>query len=274
MATSEAFPNGTGPGKTARLPMTPARIAALAIGVPACLALIALGGLSLVAQIGQGHFPVNETVPVSGGRVSAHVGGGDVLLRQGGTGHATLTGTATYSLFRPAFTAERTAGGATFGYSCRMSIGNCGLDSTLSVPAGIAASVYTDGGNATVSDTTGEVTMSSGGGDLTASHAAGSLTLSTDGGNISGTALTAARVTATTSGGDIQIQFASVPRNVTIHTDGGDVTIIVPRGDTHYNVSAHTDGGTTSESVPVNSSSPNTITATSGGGDITIREAP
>jgi len=268
-----AFPNGTGRGKT-RLPMTPARIAALAIGVPVCLALTGLGGLSLVSQIGRGQFPIHETVPVSGGQVSAHVGGGNVLIRQDGTRQATLTGTAHYSLWHPAFTVQRTPGGVTFGYNCRMAVGNCGIDSTLSVPTGTAVSVYTDGGNATITGTTSEVTVSSGGGDLTASDAAGNLTLRTQGGNISGTALTAARVTASTSGGDIQIQFVKVPRNITVHTDGGSVTIIVPRGATPYKVSAHSDGGTvTDNTLPTDPNSPNTITASSSGGDVTIREA-
>jgi DUF4097 and DUF4098 domain-containing protein YvlB len=143
------------------------------------------------------------------------------------------------------------------------------------VPARTVVSVSTDGGNATITGTTGEVTVSSGGGDLTASHDAGTLTLSTNGGNINGTALTAARVTATTSGGDIQIQFTTVPRNVTVHTDGGNVTIIVPRGPTEYKVSAHSDGGTvTDNTLTISPNSPNTITASSSGGDVTIREAP
>ena len=270
-----AFPNGTGRGKTTRLPMTPGRIAALAIGVPVCLALVGFGGLSLVAQIGQGQFPVHEVVPVSGGQVSAHLGGGDVLIRQEGTEQATLNGTAHYSLWRPAFTVQRAGGGVTFGYNCRMAVGNCSLDSTLSVPTGTAVSVSTEGGNATITGTTGTVTMSSGGGDLTANHTAGNLTLSTDGGNINGTALTDARVTANTSGGDIQIQFASVPRNVTVHTDGGNVTIIVPRGATPYKLSAHSDGGTvTDNTMLTNPNSPNVITASSSGGDVTIRQAP
>lgn len=270
-----AVPDGTGPGRTTRLPMTPARIAALAIGVPVCLAVTVAAGLSFAAQIGQGQFTVRDAVPVGAGPVTAHLGGGDVHVQQGGSGQAAVTGTARYSLVRPAFTTERTANGVAFGYDCTFPFGSCGLDATVSVPAGTAASVFTDGGNATVTGTTGNVTVSSGGGDLTASRAAGNLTLNTDGGNISGTALTAARVTAGTGGGDVQIQFASVPRTVTVHTSGGNVTIIVPRGSAAYHVSASTDGGAVSDgSMNINSSSPNTITATSGGGDITIRQAP
>jgi hypothetical protein len=90
------------------------------------------------------------------------------------------------------------------------------------VPAGTATTISTDGGDATVTGTTGDVTLSSGGGNVTADHAAGDLTLTTDGGDINGTALTAARVTASTGGGDVQIEFATVPGNVGPHPESHD----------------------------------------------------
>lgn len=270
---SETYPNG-GSATTRALPMTPARRVALALGVPACLALTAWGAFAIVGEIGQGHFPVHATIPVSNGRVTAHVGGGSVHLEQGAVGQAKLTGTAHYSLVRPAFTAQRVAGGAAFGYNCDLPVGNCGLDATVTVPVGTATAISTDGGDATVTGTTGDVTVSSGGGTVTADHAAGDLTLTTDGGDISGTALTAPRVTAGTGGGNIQIQFATAPRNVHVTSDGGDITIIVPRGPTYYDVSATSGGGTVTDELQINTGSPNRITATTGGGNITLREAP
>lgn len=272
-ATSETFPNG-GPATAGALPMTPARRVALALGVPACLALTAWGAFSIVGAIGQGHFPVHSAIPVTDGRVTAHFGGGSVHLEQGAVGEAKLTGTAHYSLIRPAFTAQRIAGGAAFGYNCDLPVGNCGLDATISVPVGTATAISTGGGDTTVTGTTGDVTVSSGGGSVTADHASGDLTLTTDGGNISGTALTAAHVTAGTGGGDIQIQFTAVPANVHVTSDGGNITIIVPRGTTQYKVSATSDGGNVTDGLNINSLSPHTITASTGGGNVTLREAP
>ena len=254
--------------------MTRARRVALALGVPACLALTAWGAFAIVGEIGQGHFPVSDTIPVSGGRVTAHVDGGNVALEQGAVGQAKLTGTAHYSLIRPTFTAQRVGGGVAFGYNCDLPVGNCSLDATVSVPAGTATTISTDGGDNTVTGTTGDVTLSSGGGNVTADHAAGDLTLTTDGGDINGTALTTARVTAGTGGGNVQIEFAAVPGNVRITSDGGNITIIVPRGTTQYDVNATSAGGSVSDSLPINSSSPHTITATTGGGNVTLREAP
>ena len=53
------------PQTTGPLPPTRGRIAALVIGVPVCLALIASTGLNLVATFGEGKYPVNYTVPAT-----------------------------------------------------------------------------------------------------------------------------------------------------------------------------------------------------------------
>jgi len=270
--TSETPPAGKGSAKAAPLPLTRARRAALAIGVPLCLVFTAYTGLSLVASVGQGHFPVSYAFPAGTGNANVSVSEGDVTVRQAGT-KAQLTGTATYSLIRPDLKTRHIPGGVAIGYRCMVPAGNCGLVATLSVPAGMAASVSTGGGDATAVGTTGNVTLSTGGGDVTVDRVSGVLSLSTGGGTIHGTAITSTRVTARSSGGDIAIVFIQVPRDVQVDTGGGSVTIVVPPGPAQYRVTANTGGGTVSESVPLNTSSPNVITAASGGGDITIRQA-
>jgi hypothetical protein len=259
----------------ASLPLTPARRVALALGVPLCLVLIASTGFNLVANIGRGTIPVNYAIPVSAGRLAVSLNGGDIQLRQADRGQqGTLTGTGTYSLVRPHVTEELSAPGvASFGYGCPIPFGDCGLNATVKVPASTAVSVSTDGGNVTADGINGPVTLTTGGGDVTANEVAGNLTLHTDGGDIQANGVTAAQVSASTSGGDITIVFTAVPTSVQVSTDGGDVTIIVPNGNTVYDATAHTDGGSTNVTVPTDLHSSNVITATSGGGDITIRNA-
>jgi hypothetical protein len=243
--------------------------------VPVCLALTGFAGLNIVAQVGRGSFTVGRIFPASARQVSVSLGGGDITLRQTADSQARLTGTAHYSLIRPGITARASAGSAAFSFDCGdLPVGNCGLDSSLTVPRGTTVSVSTDGGSALVSGTTGDVAVSSGGGDVTADNVAGPLSLHTAGGNIQGDSITAADLTASTGGGDVTIVFTRVPRDVTVQTAGGNVTIVVPRGTAQYRVSASTAGGNVTDgTIPVNSSSRNEITATSGGGDITIRQA-
>jgi hypothetical protein len=291
-----AAPNQTLParaprGSAPRLPMTPARRAWLAIGVPVCLVLVGWAGLSLVAAVGQGQFKVSHDIPASTGRVNVNVSSGNILLQQVAGGQAQLTGTAHYSLIRPAFTTRVTAAGTDFGYNCNLPAGSCYLNAAISVPRGTPASVYTGGGNATAIGTTGDVTLTSDGGNVSAERVSGDLTLNTDGGDVSAervsgqltlntgggditaTAITAPRVTASTDGGNITVVFTSVPTSVMVNTDGGNITIIVPPGSTHYNLTERTAGGVTSGRIPTDSSSPNVITAISGGGDISVSQS-
>jgi len=261
------------PAETAALPMTQARRAVLAVGVPLCLALTAYTGLDLVAQIGQGHYGFSYAVPASARQVSVHSSGGDLALRQVAGGQASFAGTAHYSLVRPGISVRMAGGQASFGYGCPIPAGNCGLDATIGVPAGTAVSLSSGGGGISATGITGAVELSTGGGDITADRVTGALTLRTGGGSIQATAVASVDVTAGSGGGDIEITFTRVPRDVQVSTGGGNITIIVPPGSASYHVAASTGGGNTTDSVPINSSSPNAITATSGGGDITIRQA-
>jgi putative adhesin len=276
----------------AALPLTPARRVALLIGVPVCLALTGFAGLNIAALIGKGQYRFSHTFPASARQITVDASGGNVVLDQSTVGPARLSGYAYYSLVRPNITDSASAGRATLAYPCSLPIGDCGLNATLSVPAGTAVTISTgggnltanhiagdltlgtDGGNIQAADTTGDVTMTSGGGDLTADHVAGGhLTMGTDGGNIQAAGVADTRLTATSSGGDVEIVLTVVPRDVTVSTDGGNVTIVVPPGPTRYNVSASTAGGTVTDTLPRSTSSPNEITATSTGGDITIEES-
>ena len=252
------------------MPMTPVRRAWLAAGVPVGLILVGWIGLNLVALIGPGQFVVGHGLPAGPGPVTVHVSNGNVHLREVAGDQAGLTGTAHYTLVRPRFTTRLYAGGADFGYDCTFPIGNCGLDATVSVPRGRPASVRIGGGDAVVTGTTGDVTVTTGGGDVTAARDSGHLTLTTNGGDITGTAITASGLTAHTDGGDVTVQFDRVPTNVKITTDGGDITIVVPPGSTHYDLTEDTGGGTTSARVPTDSSSPHVITAITSGGDISV----
>ncbi len=259
------------PEITGPLPLTRCRRTALAIGVPVCLLLIAGTGLSLVADFGQGHYPVSYTAPASARSLSLTVAAGQLTVRPAASGRATLTGTARYSIIRSALSARTVSGATALRYHCPVPAGDCALDAALSVPGAMPVSANTDGGNATVTGTTGPVTLSSGG-DLSADRTSGPLTMKTDGGTIRATGVRSASVTTSTGGGSIEMVFTSVPHDVRVNTSGGDITLVLPPGTTPYHVTAHTAGGSVSDTLPQNTSSSHVITATSGGGNITIRQ--
>jgi Putative adhesin len=295
---------------TVPLPLTRGRAAALVIGVPVCLLLVAGTGLNLVATFGEGRYPVSYAVPATAKSLNVTMAGGQLTLLPTTASQATLTGTARYSLVRSKLTERATGSGTTVGYHCSVPFGDCELDATINVPAGLIVTAATDGGNAAVTGIASEVTLSSGGGSIGADHISGPLTLNTSGGNVRASAITSATMTASTGGGDIhlagvrsrtisattsggnidatgisagavtatsgggniEIEFTSVPSGVEVDTSGGNITLVLPPGDTAYHVAAHTNGGEVTDTLLQDTGSRNVITATSGGGNITIRQ--
>jgi hypothetical protein len=271
------------------LRMTPGRWVALAIGVPIALALIGWSAFSLVAGVGRASFRVSTSIPVQGGHLVASTGGGDIAVHQDQTrsNTARLTGTVQYSLVRPRLTTS----GDGFHLDCRILTGNCGLTATLDVPLDTALQLTSEGGNMQVNGLHGDVTLNSGGGDVTvsglggnadvstgggnvdASDLAHTLQFSTDGGDVDGNGLSAPYVTTYSGGGNVTLVFTSVPANLKIVSDGGDISIVLPQGNTRYAIADSPDGGDYNASVPASSSSANTITVDSGGGNISIAES-
>jgi len=241
------------PRPPAALRMTPGRWATLAIGVPIALVLIGWSAFSLVADIGGASFPVSATIPVQNGRLVASTGGGDITVHQGhvSDGTARLTGKVEYSLVRPRFTVS----GSGVSLHCRLPTGNCGLNATLDVPSHTAVDLNTGGGN------------------LTASGLGGVLDFGTSGGDVDGSGLFSPHVTTDSGGGNVTLVFTAVPDYVKVGSSGGDITIVVPRGNTSYHIKSTPSGGDYSASVPPNNASRHTIQVDSGGGNINITEA-
>jgi hypothetical protein len=277
------------PRPPATLRMTPGRWVTLAIGVPIALAFIGWSGFSLVAAIGQASFPVSTTIPVEHGRLVASTGGGDLTVHQGQVSGATarLTGTVQYSLVRPDFTVT----GNGISLHCRLPTGNCGLNATLDVPSHTSVDLTSGGGDMQVSGIQGNVRLDSGGGDagisaidgtadvltgggnLTASDLGGVLAFTTSGGDVDGSALFSPHVTTGSGGGNVSLVFTQVPDYVKVSSSGGDITIVVPHGNTSYAITSNASGGDYHSTVPTNNASRHRVQVDSGGGNISIAKA-
>lgn len=246
--------------------MTPGRVATLAICVPVSLALIGWTAFGAVAAVGTGKYTFSTPLNVSGGKLTADVDNGDVILEPGQK--ATLAGTVTYSLVRPALTVSKSG----VFYRCEIPTGNCEANSTLTVPPSATSVNLSSGGGdlAVTAGITSNLTLNSDGGDITASGLTGTANLLSGGGDIGASGVTASDVTARSSGGDITLTFTKIPRDVQINSGGGDVSIVVPTGRYVFNATA--DGG----DVSTPTSDPgarDVITISSYGGDITASES-
>jgi hypothetical protein len=135
--------------------------------------------------------------------------------------------------------------------------------------------ISTEGGNVNVGNLVGPMRLDTGGGDLTGSGFTGSLQVSTEGGNIDANAVTSHQVSVQSGGGDVTVEFTQPPQSLQITAVGGNVTVILPAGDTKYSISTpDTEGGNVSyPSALASSTSHKAITIDSGGGDITVSQA-
>ena len=291
--------------------MTGGRLAALVIGVPVCLGLVAGTAFSTVTSFAEGKYPVSYTAPAGTRALTLNVTG-QLTIEPTTSSRATLAGTAHYGVVRPTLAEHSSAGATTLGYGCDFPEGNCGLDATVTVPATVTTlTAHSGGGNDTVNGTTGALALSTGDGDLSVGHASGPVALNTDSGsirvsavtspavtastgdgdveatgvtsptiaansnsgNITGSGIAAATVNASSGNGDIVITFSAVPQDVHVNTDSGSITLVLPKGPTEYNVTANTDSGTVSDAgISKNSSSSHVITASSGDGNISISQ--
>ena len=270
--------------------MTGGRRAALIVGVPVCVALVASTAFSLVTSLGEGKYPVNYSVPATTTALTLNVTG-QLTIKPTAARQATLTGTATYSVVRAALAGHTSGGTTTLGYGCAFPTGNCGLDATVTVPATVTTlTANSGGGDATVTGTTGPVKLSTGDGNLSVGHASGPLilntgsgsiqvsairsatlsassgdgsieaagvtsttiTANTDSGSINGSGIATHTITASSGNGNIQITFTGVPGNVRVNTNSGNITLVLPPSETKYHVTANTDSGTVDDTLPPN----------------------
>jgi len=283
------LPDTAGP-----LRMTPGRWLALAVAVPVAVALIGWTGFSLVSSTARGSYPFSYSVPVQDGQLALNDSAGNVTLREApASSSARLTGTVKYGLFRPDISESGTPTGANLGVDCAAVVsGDCWVNAALSVPArtaitlwsnggNIAASgfssgmtLWAGGGNVTASNLAGNLQLDTGGGDLAADGLTGDLQLATEGGNVDASGVSSAAASMQSGGGDVTLTFTQAPENLQITAEGGNVTVILPPGDTTYDIATpDTGGGNVSyPSSLADSASHRTITVDSGGGDITISQ--
>jgi hypothetical protein len=136
--------------------------------------------------------------------------------------------------------------------------------------------IGTEGGNVNAGNWagTGTTRLDTGGGDLSVNGLTGDFQLSTEGGNVDATGVTSRTVTMQSGGGNVTLTFTQVPQNLTITAEGGNVTVILPPGDTKYDISTPDLSGGNPNIPPslVNSNSPHKITIDSSGGDVTVSQ--
>ena len=272
------------------LRMTTGRRIALAVGAP--LAIVAIGHLALteIAWAGQGSYPVRLSIPMRSQSASIAIDSGQLRVGPGTGGALRMTGTARYSLVRSQVTWSSSASGVYFRSRCPFPYGPCSFNSLVVIPSGARATVQNGSGDITVQRLTGPASIEDDSGDIQVTDLSGDVGITDHSGDISGSFLTGPRVViiddsgvinvvglaslnayASNDSGDITLTFTKVPNTVRVIDHSGNITVVLPPGNTAYNVTATTSSGQRTVSVPTNSSSPHMITVLNDSGDVTVR---
>jgi hypothetical protein len=253
--------------------LTTGRIAALVIGVPISLTVIAWGALTVVALLSLDSFPFHRSFSPAASQLSVAVDSGDLTLVASGDSQVHLTGVAHYGLVRPTVDVTTTAAGVSVTVHCPWFVASeCSVDLTVAIPSRLEVTASTDTGNLT-SNGLDDLSLQTDTGDLQVNGGAGFLHLSSRTGDITGTAIDAPRVTASDQTGDVSLDFAQAPTNVSAQDQTGDVTVTLPAGGMAYAVSAHTQIGDTNVDVPTDPASTSEISASTSTGDVTVDAA-
>ncbi|MGI8449332.1 MAG: DUF4097 family beta strand repeat-containing protein [Streptosporangiaceae bacterium] len=190
-------------------PMTRARWAVLAIGLPVVLALVAFGVdawvnrtvIYLADQRDVG-YSVGFSVPPAHGQVRVHSSNGDLTVQTGTGRRIVVHGQLSGSFVRPSFSHRSTPDGLSLNPECRVP-GNCSVNLGISAPAGLPVSVSDSFGELDASGLHGTVALSDNTGDLTASRLTGDLHLSDSFGTLTASGL-AGNIRLDNNSGDIQ----------------------------------------------------------------------
>jgi hypothetical protein len=254
---------------TEPLALTTGRRWALVLGLPFVLGAIGFGGLDYVALVGQASYRIQLITAPIADKVTAGVSNGDITVLPGTGKRAVLSGRVNYSLVRPVVKWEHTAAGTFLvGPNCFWA-GECGAELTLTVPAGEAVSASSGSGNVTASNLTGALDLGSGSGNVLLGHLSGPLVLNAGSGNISGTYISATKVQANDSSGNVDLSFNRAPKDVDIGDGSGDITVAVP-ANVSYSVVAKASSGSTNIGVPTNPLSHEVIHLSAASGDISV----
>jgi hypothetical protein len=254
---------------TEPLALTTGRRWALVIGLPFVLGAIGISGLDYVALVGQDSYRIQPITAPTANNVTAGVGNGDITVVSSSAKRAVISGRVNYSLIRPVVKWKHTATGAFLeGPDCFWA-GDCGAELTLTVPAGEAVSASSGSGNVSASNLTGALDLGSGSGNVLLDHLSGPLVLSAGSGNISGTYISATKVQANDSSGNVDLSFDRPPGDVVISDGSGNITVTVP-ANTSYSVVANASSGSTHIDVPTNPLSHNVIRLSADSGNIRV----
>jgi len=273
---------------------TRGRSRAIWLIVGAIVTILGLGGAAAAAWSGlidRNIEPQQQTYERTVERIEFDVDAGDVRVVRGDDGRVDIERRLQWGTRTPRIDERWDGDTLRITIDCPGGLFNfCSVDHVVQAPAGVTIATSTSAGDIAVEQIDGELGLTSSAGDIevtgaqgpvsadtdsgdiTISGATDALTARTSAGDIDADALTSTVNDVSTRAGDIALRFDAAPDRVLAKTSSGDVTVIVPRGETAaYQVQTDTSSGSQDVTVDQDTSSPRTIEAETSAGDVTVR---
>lgn len=235
---------------------TPARIVAIAIGIPVLLAAVGDGTLTATGMLARSSEKHTVSYPWHGGTLSLDNDDGSVAVRHSSaTSTVSVTYTEHYGLKKPHVEGRNTNGGVQLSAGCSGFLFQsfCSVDYVVSVPTGAAVKVHTGDGRVALDGVDGSIDVRAGDGA------------------ISGKNLTSPRLSVGCGDGSVSLQWRSAPTHVEVSIGDGSLNIAVPADSGPYAITRAQGDGSTDIAVAEDPRATRSMVLRLGDGSLAVR---
>ena len=145
----------------------------------------------------------------------------------------------------------------------------CSLQMSIAVPATADVRVVSTNGAITASSLDGSLDIGTTNGSLRVAEATGELSLRTTNGGVHVTRATSSEVTATTTNGQVELEFAEAPTEVLARSTNGGIAVRLPEGESYF-LDVRTTNGDVRTEMESDRFADRTVTAETTNGGITV----
>ncbi|MFJ5923772.1 DUF4097 family beta strand repeat-containing protein [Kitasatospora sp. NPDC092948] len=215
-----------------------------AIGVLALACALAGGAASTGAALVQQDTVREKSYFEAINRLDIDSGPAVVTVRAGGTDRVIVTERVGWSLHKPTVSQRIEADTLSVSVDCPEAslLFGCAVVLEIQVPAATAIKSRSGSGRTEIFGTSGEISTETGSGQVQLSQVSGAIRAESGSGQIIGTGLTSAETRASSSSGQVTLQYDRPPTSVTARMASGNLVLQVPDDRSQYRIDLSTAG--------------------------------
>jgi hypothetical protein len=246
--------------------------AARVLGVLGIAVVLGTGGIVAARAAAPG--PATEETlafDLQAPRLSVQVDSGAITLHRGDGDRVEVRRTVRSRGVQPHLEEESAPEGVRLAAECPWAFGaSCTVDYDVRVPDGVALELRTSSGDVSVGGlATRAVDVRVSSGAVHLADLGGPVVVEASSGDVVGQRLDAPSFVATSSSGEVDLDFATAPGEVEIVASSGDVAVALPAGP--YRVEAEAGSGDERISVPVDAAAAGVVRVEVSSGDVDVR---